>query len=246
MQECLSASEQEYLKTVLLVQQKTGHVTIQALAARMEIKPASVSAMIRRLAQDEDAQGAYVMHTPYQGVTLTRRGEKVAMELLRHQRLLELFLATTLDMSWEQVHDEAEHLAPFISEDLEERIAARLGHPARDQHGDPIPSREGIVDLTDDMPLSKLEVGMQAKVVRVPDEDPALLRYLATLGLIPGAWITVEARTPYGDILTVRMGEATHPLAGEVARGVSISAMSRRSAQASLEEQERKHEKFLT
>jgi DtxR family Mn-dependent transcriptional regulator len=234
MQECLSASEQEYLKAILLVQQKTGHVTIQALAARMEIKPASVSAMIRHLAQDEDGQGAYVMHTPYHGVTLTRRGERVAMELLRHQRLLELFLATTLDMSWEQVHDEAERLAPFISEDLEERIATRLGHPTRDQHGDPIPSREGLVDLADDMPLSTLEVGMQAKVVRVPDEDPALLRYLGTLGLIPGAWITIEARTPYGDILTARIGEATHPLAGEIAGRISISAVSRRSVSASL------------
>lgn len=232
MHESLSASEQEYLKTILLVQQRTGHVTIQALAARMEIKPASVSAMIRHLAQDEDGQGAFVTHTPYQGVALTQRGEKVAMELLRHQRLLELFLATTLDMSWEQVHDEAEHLAPFISEDLEERIATRLGHPTRDQHGDPIPSREGLVELADDIPLSTLEVGMQAKVVRVPDEDPALLRYLGTLDLIPGAWITIEARTPYGDILTARIGEAAHPLAGEIAGRISISAMSRQSAQA--------------
>lgn len=233
MQESLSASEQEYLKTILLVQQSTGHATIQALAARMEIKPASASAMVRRLAQDEDGRGAYVTHTPYQGVALTQRGEKVAMELLRHQRLLELFLATTLDMSWEQVHDEAEHLAPFISESLEERIAARLGHPTRDQHGDPIPSREGLVDLADDIPLSTLEVGMQAKVVRVPDEDPALLSYFGTLGLIPGAWIASEARTPYGDILTVRIGQATHPLAGAIAGRISISAMSRQSAEAS-------------
>lgn len=233
MQESLSASEQEYLRAILLVQQRTGHVTVQALAGRMGIKPASVSAMIRRLAQDEDGQGSYVTHTPYQGVTLTRRGERVAMELLRHQRLLELFLAATLDMSWEQVHDEAERLAPFISEDLEERISARLGHPTRDQHGDPIPSREGLINIADDIPLNTLETGMQAKVVRVPDEDPALLRYLASLGLIPGTWITVEARNPYGDILTVRIDNATHPLAGEIAGRISISAASRHSAQAS-------------
>lgn len=233
MQENLSASEQEYLKAILLLHQSTGRATVQGLAVRMEIKPASVSAMIRRLAQDEDGQGAYVMHTPYQGIALTGRGEKVAMELLRHQRLLELFLATALDMPWEQVHDEAERLAPFISEDLEERIAARLGHPTRDQHGDPIPSREGTIDLEDDVPLSTLDVGMQAQVARVPDEDPALLRYLGTLGLIPGAWITIEGRTPYGDILTVRIGETTHPLAGEVAKRISISAQSRHSAQVS-------------
>ena len=233
MQENLSTSEQEYLKAILLVQQDAGRATVQALAARMEIKPASVSAMIRHLGQDEDGQGAYVTHTPYQGVALTRRGERVAMELLRHQRLLELFLAATLDMSWEQVHDEAERLAPFISEDLEERIAARLGHPTRDQHGDPIPSREGLVDLADDIPLSTLEVGMQAKIARVPDEDPALLRYLGTLGLAPGAWIAIEGRTPYGDILTARIGEAIYPLAGEVAKRIAISALSRQSAQAS-------------
>jgi DtxR family Mn-dependent transcriptional regulator len=233
MQENLSASEQEYLKAILLVQQRTGHVTIQALAGRMDIKSASASAMIRHLAQDEDGQGSYVTHTPYQGVALTQRGEKVAMELLRHQRLLELFLATTLDMPWEQVHDEAERLAPFISEELEERIAARLDHPTRDQHGDPIPSREGLVDTADDIALSTLEAGTQAKVVRVPDEDPALLRYLGTLGLIPGTWITIDGRTPYGDILTVHIGEATHPLAGEIAGRISISAMSRRSAKAS-------------
>lgn len=233
MQESLSASEQAYLKTILLVQQSSGHATIQALAERMDIKSASVSAMVRRLAQDEDGQGAYVTHSPYQGVALTQRGEKVALELLRHQRLLELFLATTLDMPWEQVHDEAEHLAPFISEELEERIAARLGHPTRDQHGDPIPSREGMVDLADDIPLSTLEVGMQAKVARVPDEDPALLRYLGTLGLIPGVWIASEARTPYGDILTIRIGQTTSPLAGEIAKRISISAASRRNTAAS-------------
>lgn len=233
MLESLSTSEQEYLKAIILLQQNTGSATVQALAARMEIKPASVSAMIRHLAQDEDGQGAYVTHTPYQGVALTRRGEKVAMELLRHQRLLELFLADTLDMSWEQVHDEAERLAPFISEDLEERIAARLGHPTRDQHGDPIPSREGLIDLADDIPLSTLDVGMSAKVARVPDEDPALLSYLSSLGLVPGAWITIEGRTPYGNILSARTGEATYPLAGEVAKRISISAQSKRSAQAS-------------
>lgn len=233
MQESLSISEQEYLKAILLLQQNTGSATVQALAARMEIKPASVSSMVRHLAQDEDGQGAYVTHTPYQGVALTLRGEKVAMELLRHQRLLELFLADTLDMSWEQVHDEAERLAPFISEDLEERIATRLGHPTRDQHGDPIPSREGLIDLADDVPLSTLDVGMSAKVARVPDEDPALLRYLSTLGLVPGAWITIEGRTPYGDILTARIDEASYPLAGEIAKRISISAQSKRSAQVS-------------
>lgn len=233
MLESLSTSEQEYLKAIFLLQQNTGSATVQALAARMEIKPASVSAMIRHLAQDEDGQGAYVTHTPYQSMALTRRGEKVAMELLRHQRLLELFLADTLDMSWEQVHDEAERLAPFISEDLEERIASHLGHPTRDQHGDPIPSREGLIDLADDVPLSTLDVGMSAKVARVPDEDPALLRYLSSLGLVPGAWITIEGRTPFGDILSARTGEATYPLAGEVAKRISISAQSKRSAQAS-------------
>lgn len=232
MRDTLSVAEEEYLRTIYLLQQETGHVTTQMLAARLGVKPASASAMVKHLAQDEGGQGAYVTHVPYQGIALTARGEAVALEFLRHQRLLELFLTTYLDVPWDRVAAEAERLAPVISEDLEERIATKLGHPTRDPHGDPIPSREGRIEDSDDIPLNRLGVGMSATVVRVPEGDPALLHYLSTLGLVPGAHVTIEDLTPYGDILTLRVGETVRSLGGEIARRLFVSAASRRGDDA--------------
>src|SRR5436309_11846141 len=165
MIENLSHAEQEYLKTTYLLDQEKGHVTTRQLAERLKVKPASVSAMVKHLS--EDGEEAYVKHTPYQDIELTEKGRRIALELVRHQRLLELFLHTTLDMPWELVRAEAERLAPIISEDLEERIASKLGHPVRDPHGDPIPSVQGTISNTDDVSLTTLEVGMKGQVVCV-------------------------------------------------------------------------------
>jgi DtxR family Mn-dependent transcriptional regulator len=225
MIENLSHAEQEYLKTAYLLAQEKGQVTTRQLAERLKVKPASVSAMVKHLS--EDGEGAYVKHTPYQRIELTEKGRRIALELVRHQRLLELFLYTTLDMPWELVRTEAERLAPIISEDLEERIATKLGHPVRDPHGDPIPSVQGIINNTDDVPLTTLEVGVKAQVVRVPDDDPDLLRYLGTLGIVPGAWIRLDARAPYGNILTLSIGERSYPLAEAVSERIYISEVSK-------------------
>lgn len=225
MLEQLSQAEQEYLKTIYLLLQETGQATTRRIADRLKVRPASVSAMIKHLSEGEE--GAYVRHTPYQHIELTQRGYAVALELVRHQRLLELFLTTTLDMPWELVRAEAERLAPVISEDLEERIAAKLGYPQRDPHGDPIPNQEGVIDNADDVPLPTLEVGMSARIVRVPDDEPDLLRYLSTLGMRPGVQVTVESRAPYGNILTLRIGGTTYPLAQEVAQRIAISEVSK-------------------
>ena len=228
MLEQLSQAEQEYLKTIYVLQQETGHATTRGIAGRLNVKPASVSAMVKHLS--EEGETTYVRHTPYQDIELTDEGQKVALELVRHQRLLELFLTTTLDMPWELVRTEAERLAPVISEDLEERIAARLGYPIRDPHGDPIPRQDGTIDNADDVPLATLEVGMSARIVRVPDDEPDLLRYLSTLGIRPYALVTVEARAPYGNILTLRVANASHPLAQEVAQRIFISQESKHNA----------------
>lgn len=225
MLEQLSQAEQEYLKTVYVLQQETGQATTRHIAERLKVKPASVSAMIKHLSEDRET--AYVRHTPYQHIELTDEGQKVALELVRHQRLLELFLTTALDVPWEQVRAEAERLAPVISEDLEERIAAKLGYPTRDPHGDPIPDQDGAINDADDVPLTTLEVGMSACIVRVPDDEPDLLRYLSTLGIRPGAQVTVEACAPYGNILTLRIAGASHPLAQEVAQRIFISQESK-------------------
>jgi DtxR family Mn-dependent transcriptional regulator len=227
MIENLSYAEQEYLKTAYLLAQEKGQVTTRQLAERLKVKPASVSAMVKHLS--EDGEEAYIKHTPYQHIELTEKGQRIALELVRHQRLLELFLQTTLDMPWELVRAEAERLAPIISEDLEERIANKLGHPERDPHGDPIPSVQGIINNADDMPLTGLEVGMKARVVRVPDDDPDLLRYLGSLGIIPGAWVRLDARAPYGNILTLSIGERSYPLAEAVAERIYISEVSKQS-----------------
>jgi DtxR family Mn-dependent transcriptional regulator len=227
MIENLSYAEQEYLKTAYLLSQEKGQVTTRQLAERLKVKPASVSAMVKHLS--ENGEEAYIKHTPYQHIELTEKGRRIALELVRHQRLLELFLYTTLDMPWELVRAEAERLAPIISEDLEERIATKLGHPERDPHGDPIPSVQGTINNADDVPLTSLEVGMLAQVVRVPDDDPALLRYLRALGIVPGKWIKLEVRAPYGNILTLRIGEQSHPLAEAVSERISISEASKKA-----------------
>jgi DtxR family Mn-dependent transcriptional regulator len=209
---------------IYLLQGEHKQVTTRQLAERMGIKPASVSAMIKHLAEGE--QDAYVAHTPYQHIELTERGRTVAIELVRHQRLLELFFVKTLGMSWDEVREDAERLAPHISEKLEAYIASKLGDPKRDPHGDPIPTPSGQIEDADDVLLNTLEPGMKARIVRVPDDEPELLRYLASLGIEPGAWVTLEGRAPYGDILMVRCCETQHPLAGEIARQIFVSAAS--------------------
>ncbi len=190
MDQALSTAEQDYLKNIYALEHECGRATTQALATRLGVKAASVTAMVKRLA--EDATGPYLTHTPYHGMELTARGHAVALEVLRHHRLLELYLAEHLGVPWDQVHAEAERLEHVISEDLEERIAAKLGQPTRDPHGDPIPSRDGVMDESDGLPLTELSVGEAATLSRVP----------------------------YGDVLHVRVGALTHAVGGAIARRV--------------------------
>ncbi len=215
-----SPAEQDYLKQIYLEQEQSGRATTQLLAIRLGVKPPSVTAMLKRLA--EAPKGPYVEHTPYHGVILTERGLRVAMEMVRHHRLIELYLAELLDMSWDQVHGEAERLEHVLSEELEERMAEKLGQPTRDPHGDPIPTRDGTLDEISGAPLASLDVGMGATVLRVPDGDPALLQYLGTLGLVPGAAVRVEAVAPYGEVLTVIVGDRHEAVGTAVARRVLV------------------------
>lgn len=215
-----SVAEQDYLKQIYRLHEETGHATTQDLAARLGVTPPSVTAMLKHLATDP--AGPYVCHTPYHGAELTDKGLAVALEMVRHHRLIEQFLAELLDMPWDRVHAEAERLEHVLSEELEERIAAKLGNPARDPHGDPIPTREGTIASNGSIALSALPVGATATVVRVPDGDPALLQYLGSLGLVPGAAVVVEGVAPYGDVLTLRIGGTTQTLGGAIARRVRV------------------------
>jgi DtxR family Mn-dependent transcriptional regulator len=192
-------------------------VSTTALADRLEVTPGSVSAMVRKL----DELGL-VTHQPYRGVRLTPAGRRVALEVVRHHRLLELFLAEVLDMPWDRVHQEAEVLEHVLSAELEEVIAQKLGNPTRDPHGDPIPSPDFQVDEGETVSLADLDKGACGTFVRVSDSDPAMLRYLGQRGVAPGARFEVIDRQPFGGPLFVRFGDDVHPLGGDLANAMRV------------------------
>lgn len=195
---------------------------LQALEPNGQLSDATVTQLFKSLAEKE-----YVRHTPYRGVELTRSGEVLAAELVRHHRLIELFLVRALGYGLDEVDAEAERLEHAISEEFEERLDALLGYPTEDPHGDPIPSKSGEVVVPPTQPLVELEPGQQAVVRRVSDDDAALLRYLATLGLVPGAAVCVRERAPFGGPLRVHVGEADegreHAVGPELAAGIRVA-----------------------
>jgi len=159
---------------------------------------------------------------PYKGVRLTAKGVRVALEMLRHHRLLELYLAEALDVPWDRVHDEAEVLEHVLSEELEALIAAKLGHPTEDPHGDPIPSAELELPETTGVPLEDLEPGDAGRFARVSDADPEMLRWLADRAVRPGDHLEVLDKQPFGGPLTVRVEDAVHVLGGGIASAMRI------------------------
>ena len=214
----MTSAVEDYAKAIYALEQREGAaVSTNALAARMGVTPASASAMVKRL----DGLGL-VSHVPYRGVQLTDSGRKVALEILRHHRLLELYLAETLGVPWDRVHDEAEVLEHVLSEELEELIAAKLGDPTHDPHGDPIPTRDGRIAEGATTALGDLDAGARGAFVRVSDSDPEMLRYLADRGIAPGADLEVIERQPFDGPLFVRFGEDVHVLGGALARAMRV------------------------
>jgi DtxR family Mn-dependent transcriptional regulator len=175
--------------------------------------------MLKRMADD-----GLVEHAPYRGVRQTERGDALALEMIRHHRLIELFLAEVLGMPWDRVHEEAEVLEHHISEELEELIAAKLGQPARDPHGDPIPSRELDVAADETVALAELEPGAEGTFERVSDRDPEMLRYLDSLGIRPGAEIAVTGREPFEGPITVAVEGSEHALGAPLAQRMRVSS----------------------
>src|SRR3954451_9871748 len=202
---------EDYAKSIYSLQQRAAGaaVTTNALAERCGVTPASASAMVKKLAERDLA-----IHEPYRGVMLTPAGERLALEMLRHHRLLELYLAEHLGVPWDRVHEEAEALEHVLSEDLEARIAAKLGDPTHDPHGDPIPSVELQIDEGHTRSLADLAVGDRGTFVRVSDSEPDMLRYLTDEGIGLGAQVQLVARQPFDGPLTVRVDEAEHVLGG--------------------------------
>ncbi|MGB2874534.1 MAG: metal-dependent transcriptional regulator [Gaiellaceae bacterium] len=214
----LTAAVQDYTKAIYTLEGRGGSASTTALADRLEVRPASVSGMLRKL-----GDLGLVEREPYHGVRLTARGRKVALEVIRHHRLLELYLVESLGMSWDQVHAEAEVLEHALSEQLEQLIAAKLGHPTLDPHGDPIPSPELTIPEDESRALSALEPGEKARFVRVSDADPEMLRFLADRGIVPGTKLEMIERQPFDGPLYVRVGNEVHVLGGVLARAMRVS-----------------------
>ena len=206
----LSVSIEDYAKAIYVLEERHGVASTTALADRLGISPPAVSAMVKKLA----ALG-YVTHVPYRGVRLTDQGRRVALEVLRHHRLLETYLVEELGVPWDRVHAEAEVLEHVLSEGLEERIAAKLGEPTHDPHGDPIPAADGTVVEPETVALDTLATGDRGRFVRVSDSDSKLLRELARLGIRPGDELEVVAGG-------VRTGSATHRLRRALARSMRV------------------------
>jgi DtxR family transcriptional regulator, Mn-dependent transcriptional regulator len=209
---------ENYAKAIYSLQHRTGDpVATNDLAERLQVTAASASGMIKKLAD----QGL-VEHVPYRGVQLTTDGEQVALEVLRHHRLLELYLVEQLGVPWDRVHEEAEALEHVISEDLEARIAAKLGNPTHDPHGDPIPDAKLKIDESATRSLADLEPGDRGRFVRVSDSDPAMLRYLSERGVSLGDAFEVLDRQPFGGPLTVRFGDVLQVLGGGLAAAMRV------------------------
>jgi DtxR family Mn-dependent transcriptional regulator len=216
--ESVTSSIQDYAKAVYALEARAGGaVSTNDLAERLGVTPGSVSAMLRKL-----SDVGLLEHEPYHGVRLTEQGRRVALEVLRHHRLIELFLAEELGMPWDRVHAEAEVLEHVLSEELEQLIAARLGNPALDPHGDPIPTPALKIEESDTRSLAELSAGASGRFVRVSDSDPEMLRYLAEHGISIGDPLQVTGRQPFGGPVFVKVGGREHALGGELAQAMRI------------------------
>jgi DtxR family transcriptional regulator, Mn-dependent transcriptional regulator len=214
----LSSAIQDYLKEVYKLQASGQRATTTAIARRMGVAPSSVTSMLKKLA----ALGL-VEHAPYRGVELSDAGSRIALEVIRHHRLLEQYLAETLGLGIDAVHAEADRLEHVLSEELEARIDEQLGYPTHDPHGDPIPDAGLNVDRTSLRSLDALAPGEQATVRRVPDGDAGLLRYLAELTLVPGRRVTMRRSEPFGGPLTVDVDGSEHAISRELAGQIGVS-----------------------
>jgi DtxR family transcriptional regulator, Mn-dependent transcriptional regulator len=213
-----SQAIEDYTKAIYALERRDCEpVSTNALAERLGVTAASASGMVKRL----DELGL-VEHQPYRGVSLTEDGRRVALEVMRHHRLLELYLVKSLGVPWDRVHQEAEVLEHVLSDELEELIAAKLGNPTHDPHGDPIPTRELTIEEGSTQSLESLEVGTRGTFVRISDSDSAMLRFLAGQGIAPGDTLEVVDKQPFDGPLFVRFGDNVQVLGGALAKAMRV------------------------
>ena len=214
-----SPSVEDYIKAIYKAHAENGNVATQELAERLGVSAPAVSKMMRRLAELR-----LISHTPYQGLKLTRSGDKLALEIIRHHRLLELYLVQAMGFSWDSVHEEAERLEHHISEEFEDRIDQLLGHPTACPHGDPIPTRAGTIARTSNVTLAQQSAPARLVVRRVRDEDAELLRYLLVHGITPGTAIEFVSQEPFEGALVLNIGGKLVRLTPHAARQVFVDA----------------------
>lgn len=214
----ISQAMQDYLKAIYKLHEQNGQAPTSALAEMLGVAPASVTNMCKKLAELH-----LVEYEPYQGVRFTPAGQKLALEIIRHHRLIELYLAEALNVPWDRVHEEAEKLEHVISEDLEERMAAALGDPQFDPHGAPIPSRSGAISPQPGGRLVDMRPGDRLIVVEVDDDNPELLRYLGSMGLYPGTKVLLLARAPFEGPLTLTIDQTQHNLGYQAAKSILVA-----------------------
>lgn len=211
------------LKLIHAMQERGQKVSTSAVSEQLGVSDATATMMFK-----DFAAAGWVEHVPYRGVRLTPLGERKAIEVIRHHRLLELYLARELGYSWDKVHAEADRLEHVISEEFEDKLDALLGYPTVDPHGDPIPSKDGIITARNGRTLFQLKDGEKAQILRVSDQNPEKLCYLGQLGLYPGTRVQVVGREPFGGPLRIRIGEDSrqkeHMLGPELATDIVVSA----------------------
>jgi DtxR family Mn-dependent transcriptional regulator len=218
--ERLTAPVEDYLKAIYSIELAGGSAATNDIAQRLSIAPASVSGMVRRLAD----QGL-LAYEKYRGVQLTAAGRQAALRTIRRHRVIEAYLVRALGYPWDGVHEEAERLEHAASEELIDRMAAAIGEPLTDPHGAPIPTRDGTIDETRHRTLAEVAVGQRARVVRVGDEDAGLLRYLASLGIRPGVMVTLTDRAPFDGPLTLAVDSKTQQVGSSLAGRVDVELL---------------------
>lgn len=213
----ITPAHEDYLKAIYTLGSNGLEVSNSALAHHLSVTPASATNMVKKL-----AELGLVTYEPYQNVELTQSGQKVALEVLRHHRLLELYLHDKLNLPWDQVHAEAEKLEHVLSETLEDAMAAALGNPTVDPHGDPIPTKDGRVDDVGGILLSEGELNRPYRIIRVRLQDSDRLIYLGTMGLYPNASVTLLSRAPFAGPLLIEVDGEHHALAHDMAEHLVV------------------------
>ncbi len=212
---------EDYLKAIYELQAEGGKVSTTELSERLHVAPASVTGMVKKLAAMK-----LVVHEPYQGVELTPSGEKIALEVVRHHRLVESYLAESLGVSWDKVHEEADRWEHVLSEEMEDLMDDKLGHPTTDPHGAPIPSRDGTMPKSELRRLSELQAGDVAIIAEVSDHDADLLRYFGDMGLFPKVEVRVLSSAPFEGPVTIKTNGDEHALGREVAGYILVQPLS--------------------